>query len=738
MISFYTKYISNICHSIELDTNNINSKNIIFINGTFGTGKSILVRKIEDELVARNIVDAVIKFDDAENISFLTEFIRKALNNFYSIEDNNSTQFSFSETNYNLITYNDLLNNLNNINPVLTQLYLKHNVLQSYSDVSSNDENLESTNFFIKEEIEKIYQKKGERRLLLENQKVVVESLIVDLMSYFFSAVLNGVENLDLSGFHKRKIVFVIDNYEYIFGSINKWLAEYFFHYCYNLNFGDFINYKIDVINPQAKISDYFDFRFIIASRENLTDFLPKYFSNYSEMAEIYRLEPMTAIQFKNYLIAQDIKLGNYEKDIYDITSGIPSLINYTLETINQIQGDFNCSLVYLFAYESILKHKSEEQKEWIKCAAFLSEIEPNALRCFPLINKEYKRAYDYFCKSTELSYLTKNTNKLKLNKIIKKYINDAVKINSPHIANNYEEIACSYSSLKDLLNKFDSSEIEILKDLAYFKCFNYPETINEWFGSNSQAAFELIENYPDLFTKNKLTYSLKQDIAYKFLKFNKLIEGNLFEKKIDEIKKRWINYSNCIFTENSDLVEKQNNLVDELNNIQAKVNENEQIIENTSASIVELEKELKKSSDKFKKFNIKEQKKYAKYCLSIALISLFIKIFISELFPEALDYSTLAFINVACNFFAITSTVLFLFFFIRLFILNSNKKDISLLKFKISSLKDDIKELYNQIEDKKNENYDLKIKIYETENQIVRIKEKISKNTEFLEESYI
>ena len=738
MISFYTKYISNICHSFELDTNIQNSKNITFITGAFGTGKSNLVEKIENELVARNIVDAVIKFDDAENISFLTEFIRKALDNFYSIEEGNIEQFSFSETNYNLITYNDLLNKLNNSNQDLTQLYLKHNVLRAYSDISNSNENIEDTQSYIKAEIEALFQKKGERRLILENQKVVVESLLVDLMSYFFADIFNSSENVDLSNIHKRKIVFIIDNYEYIFGSVNQWLAEFFFHYCYDLNFGDFINYKIDVINPQAKISDFFDFRFIIATRENLSDFLPEYFINYSEMAEIFRLEPMTEVQFKNYLEAQDIQLGNCEKDIYEITSGIPSLISYTLETISQIQGEFNCSLVYLFAYESILKHKSEEQKEWIKCASFLNEIEPNALRCFPLINKEYKRAYNYLSKSTELSYFTKNSNKLKLNKVIKKYISEAVKVNSMQIANIYEEIAASYNNLKDFLNKYDNSEIEILKELAYFKCFNVPETINEWFGENKNAALELIDKYPDLFNKNIHTYSLRQDISNKLIKFNKLIERDLFEQKINNIKKYWSNYSNSIFTQNTNFDEKQKSLLTELNKIQEKVNENEQIINDTYDSIDNLDNELKKYSDKFKKFNIPKQKKYAGYSLSIAAISIFFKIFVSELFSEALEFNTLATINLYSNIFAITFTLIFLFLFVRIYMLNSNKKDISFFKLKISGLKDEIKELQDKIEEKQNENKELEVKVNEIENQIVQTKELILKNNEFLKESYV
>jgi len=305
-------------------------------------------------------------------------------------------------------------------------------------------------------------------------------------------------------------------------------------------------------------------------------------------------------------------------------------------------------------------------------------------------------------------------------------------------IANIYEEIAASYNNLKEFLNKYENSEIEILKELAYFKCFNVPSTINEWFGENKNAALELIEKHSDLFNKNIHTYSLRQDISNKLIKFNKLIERDLFEQKNNNIKKYWSNYSNSIFTQNTNFDEKQKSLLTELNKIQEKVNENEQIINDTYESIDNLDNELKKYSDKFKKYNIPKQKKYAGYSLSIAAISIFFKIFVSELFSEALEFSTLATINLYSNIFAITFTLLFLFLFVRIYMLNSNKKDVSFLKLKISGLKDEIKELQDKIDEKQNENNELKVKINEIENQIVQVKESILKNNEFLKESFV
>ena len=737
MISFYTKYIYNICRSFEFDSIAQNSKNIVFINGSFGTGKSNLVRKIEKELAARKIVDAVVKFDEAENISFLTEFMKKASNYFYFVEDEQEqTQPFFSETDSNLRRYYDLLNRLNDSNPDLASAYFKDNVLRAYSDEEGKKDD-SASHSQLQEGIEKIFSKKGERILLLENPKIVAESLIVDLMNCFFSGILNKTEDIDLKEIHKKKIVFIIDNYESIFGSVNRWLAEFFFVYCYNLNFAKFIYYKIEIINPQAKVSDFFDFRFIISSRENLSEFIPEYFSAYSEMSEIYRLEPMTEAQLGNFLEAHGIETANYLKDVYEISSGIPALINYTFDILSQYQEDFNSSLVYLFAYENILKHKTEEQKEWIKCAAFLNEIEANALRCFPSISHNYKRAYNYLNKSTEISTKSKNSNTLKLNKAIKKYISYAVQDNFPEQADFYTNIANSYNSIKSFINQFNDVEIEILRELAYFKSFMVSVLINHCFAENLNLVKSILEKYSEMFSINNNIYKPKQTFSIKFDKFNRLIEPNLYEQKIKKIQDYWKDYSNSVSAKNSNLEKKQNDLLEKLNKEQIKHSENEQIISDSLDSLSNLKDELKKHKEKLKKFNTTKLKKIAVFSILIAVFSVIFKVASTEVFFDSNQINTLSTISSFCNFLSVAFSLLCLLLLIRIFIINSNKKDISFLNIKISGLETEISNLKYLIARKKEENDSLRESISESEKQIIKIREEILESKELIGEPF-
>lgn len=737
MISFYTKYIYNICRSFEFDSIAQNSKNIVFINGSFGTGKSNLVRKIEKELAARKIVDAVVKFDEAENISFLTEFMKKASNYFYFVEDEQEqTQPFFSETDSNLRRYYDLLNRLNDSDPDLASAYFKDNVLRAYSDEEGKKDD-GASHSQLQEGIEKIFSKKGERILLLENPKIVAESLIVDLMNCFFSGILNKTEDIDLKEIHKKRIVFVIDNYESIFGSVNRWLAEFFFVYCYNLNFAKFIYYKIEIINPQAKVSDFFDFRFIISSRENLSEFIPEYFSAYSEMSEVYRLEPMTEAQLGSFLEAHGIETANYLKDIYEISSGIPALINYTFDILSQYQEDFNSSLVYLFAYENILKHKTEEQKEWIKCAAFLNEIEANALRCFPSISHNYKRAYNYLNKSTEISTKSKNSNTLKLNKSIKKYISYAVQDNFPEQADFYTNIASSYNSIKSFINQFNDVEIEILRELAYFKSFMVSVLINHCFAENPNLAKSILEKHSEMFSINNNIYKPKQTFSSKFDKFNRLIEPNLYEQKIKKIQDYWKEHSNKVLAKNSNLEKKQNDLLEKLNKEQIKHSENEQIISDSLDSLSNLKDELKKHKEKLKKFNTTKLKKIAVFSILIAVFSVVFKIASTEVFFDSNQISTMSTISSFCNFLSVAFSLLCLLMLIRIFIINSNKKDISFLNIKISGLETEIANLKYLIARKKEENDSLRESISESEKQIIKIREEILESKELVGEPF-
>ena len=499
-------------------------------------------------------------------------------------------------------------------------------------------------------------------------------------MNFFFSGILNKTEDVDLKEIHKKKIVFIIDNYESIFGSVNRWLAEFFFVYCYNLNFAKFIYYKIEIINPQAKVSDFFDFRFIISSRENLSEFISEYFSAYSEMSEIYRLEPMTEAQLGNFLEAHGIETANYLKDIYEISSGIPALINYTFDILSQYQEDFNSSLVYLFAYENILKHKTEEQKEWIKCAAFLNEIEANALRCFPSISHNYKRAYNYLNKSTEISTKSKNSNTLKLNKAIKKYISYAVQDNFPEQADFYTNIANSYNSIKSFINQFNDVEIEILRELAYFKSFMVSVLINHCFAENPNLAKSILEKHSEMFSINNNIYKPKQTFSSKFDKFNRLIEPNLYEQKVKKIQDYWKEHSNKVLAKNSILEKKQNDLLEKLSKEQIKHSENEQIISDSFDSLSNLKDELKKHKEKLKKFNTTKLKKIAVFSVLIAVFSVIFKIASTEVFFDSNQINTMSTISSFCNFLSVAFSLLCLLLLIRIFISNSYQKDISFL----------------------------------------------------------
>ena len=70
------------------------------------------------------------------------------------------------------------------------------------------------------------------------------------------------------SDFQPKKVILILDDFDSVFGSINQWLKDIFIPLVSEKRFSDFISFNTDFINPEYKIKQFFEFRFILGSRE--------------------------------------------------------------------------------------------------------------------------------------------------------------------------------------------------------------------------------------------------------------------------------------------------------------------------------------------------------------------------------------------------------------------------------------------------------------------------------------
>ena len=552
MSIYRTKEINKICDAVSRPASDPLSKKIFFVNGLFGVGKSWLAEQIEAKVLTQKLADAVLKFDDAELIGFLPEFLSKFTAAFQEGDPHNA-EYQFAETDYNQAKYFEFLDQVKKRDVNIFNKYIKLAALLPIDQIRTlpkDDEQTRTDLTLIEDAVLKQFPVKADQRILLQTQRIAAESLLVDLMNIFFPIEENQDGYCETKpNTERKKILIIIDNYEPIAGSINKWLIEYFLPYCYILNYVDFVSYNISFADPETKPFHFFDFRFLLFSRENFT--VPSNFvewENYSDWIEPLTLQPFTNSQVEDFIIENDITISQGIEKLQSLTNGIPYMLMLLLNSAILEQSDFDIASVYRWANESILKNKTEEQKRWIQCACFLEDFEENGLRCFPEIGNSYKAAFSYFKYSTELICpKAQRMNSVAINPIIKHYVCESMKSGSAIKFINCQKIASTYQNVKDHFMKLTEIEIEIIRKLSYFKRFEQNNLLPLLFGEQAELATMLIQKYSDWFYVDHFTISLDNEIRNNLKEYNKLVELTHFDDFQKQAYDIWEKFSNEI-----------------------------------------------------------------------------------------------------------------------------------------------------------------------------------------------
>jgi hypothetical protein len=273
--------------SISLPIREPDAKNIILINGSFGIGKTFLVNQLEDEIISKKIADAVIKYDRTEDIFCIPDLVKAIALSFQASEDSDK-QIIWTECFYNQDRFLKLMTYLKDNNEDLYNELLKKLKLISEAEfyIFNKKKDDEISDLNLDAEINELLDNKGDRRLVINTGDVLAESIIVDLMNYYypFNSKTSTFENHINP--EPKKIVFLFDNIERINWSLWNWIIGSLIPYCTEKKFSDFISYDISNSVQSANVSDYFDFRFIVSCRENLE--IKKNITGLSSISERY------------------------------------------------------------------------------------------------------------------------------------------------------------------------------------------------------------------------------------------------------------------------------------------------------------------------------------------------------------------------------------------------------------------------------------------------------------------
>lgn len=560
MTDFQLDIKSKISENLALSASDKREKILFYINGSFGTGKTRLIQDIRQTIINHNISDALITYNPKASLLYLSEF---AGNFSYLYKSADSYQaFKPAETEYNLKDFTELLSTVKKSNSSLFSKIHNENSLKSTFDKNlyeSNDgKKFDKSN--INSKLEAIITKKGERRLILENQTVVAESMIVDLWVQFFGDNAAVFQDYNDSDFQPKKIIFIIDDFDAIYGSVFTWLINIFIPMITEKKFSDFISFNTDFINPEYKINQFFDCRFIIGTRENLNseiDSINSLFEKYSHFA----LSNLNNNEVINYLNRSGIESTTSIEKIMNLTGGVPALVHeYSIA-----EKDNQYNHIIKKANELIFRFKNNQQIMWLKAAAFFDEFDSVSLKCFPEIAGNSKIAYKFIESCTDLSaYADTRINFIKLNQKIKFFIKENIKLDNETLYNEYVEHAASYSELKDFLSDLNEKELDTLRYLSFLSKFDsdfVKLNFDKKFKSNISAS--LFEKKDVLFDDFDGYYKLKDNVCTKIHKCNKFMFSEDLNSCNVAVHKMYDNYIEHL-QKDIDKLENNKNIIDE------------------------------------------------------------------------------------------------------------------------------------------------------------------------------
>lgn len=734
-----SKEIDNILFKLIPPCGDPEAKRIFFVNGLFGVGKSWMVDRLESEIFSKKLADATLKCNEFKDIAFLPDLLYCLSENFIDIY-NEEHILDFNETDFCQAKFLESLIKVKETDKKLFDRLVKKVILKSKTDIlMSNNQDLKNEDE-LKTEIEKIHKKKNAVKILFDTSVLVSESFIVDLMNHFYKLndKYDSFDKYISEKYNPRKIVFILDNYEPVAGSVNDWILNSFIPFCFSGTFGDFISYDIDLVDPKRKISDFFDFRFIVSGRDELNaDCENVTCKEYKKDFYNVELNPFSKIEISDYLEFNRVNSTENIENVENITKGLPLILNLWIESVGISPKDTNISAIYHMLSEKYLKYKTDYEKEWIRCAAFLDEFDELGLKCFPQMNKNYKRAYYYFKNTSELLGKCDNQSNLRVHPVVKEFIREALKFESPMSAREFEKIVSVYNEHKTAFGELSGKESEIIRSLAYFNNFDMKYAVKEAFEEDYDLVRRLIEKHPDWFVRKKFTFSIEETHSDLLNKYNKLIDLDDYDNRKKAIGGIWAKYANDINTKKKELNDEGLKLNEERTSLAGKIKTEKERLSELQAKFISSENKMIELRSSLGAYTSSKNLYTAISNISIAVMVAVFAFFVPEIINLGEAGENTPILQKALFGVAGLFGLLGIFFLIKM-IRSKSSKEVDEINTELLR-KNEQQEIYkDEMNHLKEENEKDEKKLAELDEQIKKITDEIKIEDEKLEETFV
>ncbi|MCE7933802.1 MAG: hypothetical protein DYG96_04330 [Chlorobi bacterium CHB2] len=515
---------------------------IIAMYGLFGAGKTTLLRRVRRMIEKERLADAMFVVNEDVNTTSLPEFVYHLATGFISL-DTAIPRFYIDETDARRRRYLQIMGRLGaDTMPLLTKLRAELHHQSSHPTAEGTA--IESELLMLEHAVKNQFNNPDDQRLTLNTGNVLAESFIVDLMNTMFP--LSGdIESLAAylqTGQTPKRIVIVIDTFEKITPLLNPWLLESLLPYLYEKRFGDFHSYRTPYLPAGTFVREFFDVRFVIAGRErlSLTD-LERRWDRYREALVEIPIGPFTRDELAEFLQLNGFKPEEVAERVIELTQGLPYLVALWADATRASSEGAEQSFVNALAEQRIFWYKTDEQREWIRAAAFLDWFDADALRCFPAVGHDAERAFEYLRNSSEVSRPSvAMPGKYELHGIIRDALRQATFQQSSERGQALVESATAFANAWGVLSRFDFVERDLLRRLAFFAWFD-SEAIRRYCGGQAHRVRAMLDTAPDLFLPTNGTgHRLSADAAQVLERYNRRVEIGTYQQRLQEVEAIW------------------------------------------------------------------------------------------------------------------------------------------------------------------------------------------------------
>lgn len=550
----------------------------------------------------------------------------------------------FNETSFNLNRYFEIINHYKESNPELHTKILNHNLIQNNFD------------YFVNETVDISKYKdsfinKADQKLVWEQGKIVVESLLVDVINFLYPNF--NFEDISKST-KSKQLIFVFDEVDHILNFIDNNFISYLIEHL-DTNLNKFENYDFTK-DKDLKLTDIIDIRIIVSSRN-------KSFEKYQSKIELEsQLYPNDDFIFEDIPFIKEFKEQNKHTDF------------------NEFQ----------YAEELFFKYSSNYERQFLTVAIFLSKFTTSSFAIFPELKLTDKIINNYM---SNFYFISIENNIFQINSEKNRYITYINENTNPEIYKELTGRAKLNEFIISFLNKVPIEDFNIFRKLAYFNYFDTNNALSNIFPDLNKKFIVLIDKYKNLLNKNNFHLSLKKEYESQIDKYNKLVDDKNYVMIKKRVKELWMTTKQTLYDKKSEFDKNIKSTKESIKNYQKDSDNFNKKLENISNLIFNEENILSGLDKTLKPY---KHKRPVIQTLSIALMSLVL--FVISFFDNFIlnIYDSEVFLNIINWLFRIISILGFVFTsksLYRIYIRNRDKDKRIELEKKISQVKIKIKD---------------------------------------------